>query len=109
MPAIQDLPGYMDAMRASFDSARAGGRNVSFQYNFTGAVSGSCYAIIADGAIQVAEGRHAAPNATVTSDFDLWLRIITYHLDMLMAYQEGMFTIEGDVESVLESDAWFRR
>ncbi|HEY7849883.1 MAG TPA: SCP2 sterol-binding domain-containing protein [Ktedonobacterales bacterium] len=109
MPAIHDLQGYMDALRASFDAERAGGRSATLQYLFSGSVTGACHAVIADGALSVAEGRHPAPTATVIADFDLWLRITTYQLDALMAYQEGLFAVEGDVETLIETDDWFTR
>ena len=109
MPAANTLESYMALARDSFDPERAAGRSASLQYNFTGAVTGACYIIIHDGALVVAEGHCAAPTATVTSDFDLWLRIISYDLDPLIAYQEGLFTVDGDLETLLESDAWFRR
>ena len=50
-----------------------------------------------------------APTVAVTSDFDVWMRVIAYQHDPLMAYQEGLFTVEGDMEKLLESDTWFRR
>lgn len=109
MPAIYDLQSYMDALRASFDPERAGDREMTLQYIFTGAVTGACYATIAHGALQVAEGRHPAPTAAVTADFELWTRVIAYHIDPLMAYQEGRFSVEGDMEALLESDVCFRR
>lgn len=109
MPAITDLRGYMDALRASFDAERAAGRRAILQYCFTGAVAGDCYADIADGALTVCEGRHPTPTATVRADFDLWLRVIAYHLDPLMAYQEGLFTVEGDVDTLIETDTLFAR
>jgi hypothetical protein len=109
MPAIHDLQGYMDALRATFVAERAAGRSVTLQYLFSGSVTGACYAIIADGTLTVAEGRLPAPTARVTTDFDLWLRIVAYHIDPLMAYQEGLFAVEGDVELLLEVDSWFAR
>ena len=109
MPAITDLRGYMDALRASFDAERAAGRRAVLQYCFTGAVTGACYADIAEGALTVCEGNHPTPTATVHADFDLWLRVIAYHLDPLMAYQEGLFTVEGDVEALIETDTLFVR
>ncbi|HEU5346466.1 MAG TPA: hypothetical protein VFU60_19105 [Ktedonobacterales bacterium] len=109
MPAISDLQGYMDALRDSFNPERACGRRITLQYCFTGSVTGVCHAVIADGALMVAEGRHPAPTATVTADFDLWLRVISYQLDPLLAYQEGLYAVEGDVETLIESDAMFTR
>lgn len=109
MPAIHDLQSYMDALRASFDTERAGDREMTVQYIFTGEVNGACYATIAHGAVLVAEGRHPAPTTAVTADFELWMRVIAYHIDPLMAYQEGLFSVEGDMEALLESDICFRR
>jgi putative sterol carrier protein len=99
----------MDALRAAFDAERVGETRATVQYLFTGAVTGACYASVADGALLVAEGRHPAPTVAVTTDFELWKQIIAYHHDPLMAYQEGLFTVEGDMETLLESDTWFRR
>lgn len=109
MPGMTDLEGYMAALRASFDAQRADQRRVTVQYTFTGAVSGACYAVIADGALCVAEGRHAAPTVAVTADFDLWRRIVTYEIEPLMAYQEGLYAVEGDLEALIEADNLFRR
>lgn len=108
MPGIHTLQDYMDAMRASFLAERAAGRQITLRYVFSGAVTGECYAAIADGAITVAEGGHPTPTATVFADFDLWLRVIAYHLDPLIAYQDGLFRVEGDIDALIESDAWFR-
>jgi len=109
MSGIHDLQEYMAALRASFDAGRAGEIRATVQYIFTGAVNGACYASVADGALEVGEGVHPAPTVAVTTDFALWIQIIAYHHDPLMAYQEGLFTVEGDMETLIESDTWFRR
>ncbi|HEX8997380.1 MAG TPA: SCP2 sterol-binding domain-containing protein [Ktedonobacterales bacterium] len=109
MSTMHDLPSYMQALRASFEAERARGRSVTLQYVFTGAVEGACHADIVDGALTVAEGRCASPTATITADFDLWLRVVAYHLDPLLAYQEGLYSIDGDIETLIEADSWFRR
>jgi putative sterol carrier protein len=109
MPPIQSLQDYMNALRSSFDAPRAAGQRATLQYIFTGSATGACYAVIADGAVTVVDGMATAPSVTVTSDFDVWMRVIAYHNDPLIAYQEGMFAVEGDMEKLLESDTWFRR
>ena len=109
MPGIYTLQDYMDALRASFVAERAEGSQITLQYVFSGAVTGACYAVITEGAIQVGEGRHPQPTATVLADFDVWRRVIAYHVDPLIAYQDGLFRVEGDIEALIESDAWFQR
>lgn len=109
MPGISDLQGYMDALKSSFDAECACSRPITVQYRFTGAVNGACHAVVANGALVVAEGIHPAPTVSVTSDFDLWTRIVTYEIEPLMAWQDGLYQIEGDIEALIELDACFRR
>jgi putative sterol carrier protein len=106
---IATIEDYMRVMRQAFLPERARGRRAVMQYHFNGRVEGSCYAQIEDGALLVAQGTHAAPTATVRADFDLWLRVLSYELDGLMAYQAGEYQVEGNLETLMESDTWFRR
>lgn len=100
---------YLTIMQASFAPNLTRGKHAIFQYFFTGSQIGSCYAIIEDGTLHVGTGIHPAPTATVTADFDLWMRIMSYQEDPLLAYQDGHYTITGDVEILLEADSWFPR
>jgi putative sterol carrier protein len=76
--------------------------------SFTGRVTGSCYVQIENDTLLVAQGT-SNPTATVRTDIDLWLRILSYEIDGLMAYQAGQYQVEGDLETLMESDTWFRR
>jgi putative sterol carrier protein len=107
MPIVT-VDDYIRLMRQSFLPERARGRSATLQYHFSGRVVDSCYAQIQDGALLVAQGTHPAPTATVWSDFDLWLRILSYEMDGLMAWQAGHYRVEGDFETLMESDTWFR-
>lgn len=100
---------YLNNMRTSFAPERARGKHAIIQYIFTGSQIGSCYAIIEDGTLHVGTGAHPAPSTTVTTDFDLWTRIMLYEVDPLLAYQDGRYTVAGDIEMLLESDSWFPR
>lgn len=106
---ITTIDEYMQAMRASFVPEKAGDARAILQYQFTGSQNGVCHAVIADGAILVAAGTHPAPTATVTADFDLWTRILAYELDGVLALEDGLYKAEGDLETLMASDLWFRR
>ena len=106
---IATLDDYMSLARKSFLPERTHGRNVTLQYHFGGRVTDSCYVQVQDGALVVAPGTHPHPTATVRVDFDLWLRILSYQVDGLMAYQAGEYQVEGDLETLMESDTWFGR
>lgn len=100
---------YMNNMQASFAPERTRGKHVILQYIFTGSQTGSCYAIVDDGTLHVESGEHPTPNTTVATDFDLWMHIMLYQEDPLLAYQAGHYTVTGDIEMLLEADAWFPR
>ncbi len=100
---------YLNNMQASFAPERAQGKHAIFQYFFTGSQTGSCYAILDDGTLHVGIGEHPKPTAAVTTDFDLWIRIMLYQEDPLLAYQAGRYSVTGDIETLFESDAWFPR
>src|SRR5215831_6560801 len=97
---IMTIDDYMLVARQSFLPEHAHGRSAALQYHFTGRVTGSCYVQIENGALLVAQGTHPNPTATVWTDFDLWLRILSYEIDGLMAYQAGQYQVEGDVETL---------
>ncbi|HEV8191866.1 MAG TPA: hypothetical protein VGP82_10335 [Ktedonobacterales bacterium] len=107
--AIGTLEDYLRSMRAAFVPERARDKRAVLQYIFSGRVSGACYAVIEDGVLQLAEGTHPSPTATVEADFDLWLQVLAYHIDGLMAYQEGRYRAIGDIETLMDSDTWFVR
>lgn len=109
MLKVHDIPEFLQAARESFLPERAQGRSLALQYIFTGSAPGECYLLIEDGALTTGEGRHPAPGVTVRVDFVTWQRIVTYELDPLLAGQQGLFSVEGDVLALMESDQWFKR
>ncbi len=100
---------YVAGLERTFSPEKTEGAHAVLQYVFSGRVPGACYAEIADGTLRTGEGYHPAPTVTVRADFDLWQRIITYRMDGLLAYQNGEYAVEGDVETLMLSDTWFVR
>jgi hypothetical protein len=107
--AIRTIDDYLHAMQTSFDPAAAGGRSLVLQYDFSGREQGICHAAIAAGEIHVARGPHQSPSVVVRVDFDLWLRVIAHDIDGLIAYQEGLYIVDGDYLALMDSDLWFSR
>ena len=106
---ITTIEDYMRLARQSFVPEHAHGRRAVLQYHFTGRATDSCYVQIENDTLLVAQGTHPNPTTTVWVDFDLWLRILSYEVDGLIAYQAGQYQVEGDLETLMESDTWFRR
>ena len=100
---------YLRELEEMFSPQRAAGRRAVLQYVFSGSQAGVCHAVIEGGTIRVACGPHPAPTATVETDFDLWMRVMAYQEDALLAYQAGKFRVSGDGELLMEADSWFPR
>ena len=100
---------YMGMLRGSFQSDRARDAHMVIQYEFSGSQVGVCHAVVEAGALRVACGPHPHPTATVRTDFDLWLRIVSYEEDALLLFQAGAYSIDGDAEALMIADSWFKR
>ncbi len=107
--AIRTIDDYLLAMKTSFEPTAAGDRSLVLQYEFSGREQGICHAAIAAGSILVARGPHPAPSVVVRADFDLWIRIVAHDIDGLIAYQDGLYAVEGDYLALMDSDLWFSR
>jgi len=107
--ATMTIEEYLRAMETNFSPERTYGKSAVIQYQFTGSQTGTCHAIIENGTLHTAQGPHPAPTATVISDFDVWMRVMAYRQDPLLAYQEGCYQVVGDLETLMESDSWFPR
>lgn len=99
---------YLRLMEQSFLPERTLDKHAVFQYVFSGSNTGICHAVIDRGTLRTGLGPHPAPTATVCVDFDLWMRILSYETDGLLAYQEGAYSVIGDGETLMEGDTWFR-
>lgn len=107
--AAMTIAGYLAMMERTFVPERANDKHAVFQYVFSGRESGICHAVVDGGTLRTGMGPHPAPTATVCVDFDLWMRILSYKTDGLLAYQDGAYTVMGEVETLMEGDTWFRR
>ena len=100
---------YIGMLRRSFQPDRARDAHAVIQYEFSGSLQGVCHAVVDAGTLRVAGGPHPSPTVTAYADFDLWMRIVTYEEDALLLYQDGVYKVDGDVETLMISDSWFKR
>ena len=106
---ILTIDDYLRIVERRFSPEHARRAHAVLFYRFTGRVCGECYARVEGGALTVAHGAPPDPTVTVDVDFDLWVRVLGYEIDGLLAYQDGLYQVTGDVETLLDSDTWFPR
>ena len=96
MPRPNSVSSYVELMKLGFNSGSAGNRKATIQFNFSGAIEGSCFLSIADGAISGALGSSDRPDLTVNAPFEVWMDILTGKADGQQMFLEQKYTIEGD-------------
>jgi putative sterol carrier protein len=84
-------------MPSAFLPDKAGGTEVTFQFNITGAGGGQWNAVIKGGVCAVTEGAHGSPTTTIIMASDDFLALIGGQLNPMKAYTSGKLKIEGDL------------
>jgi 3-hydroxy-3-methylglutaryl CoA synthase/NAD(P)-dependent dehydrogenase (short-subunit alcohol dehydrogenase family)/putative sterol carrier protein len=86
-----------DRMVEAFQSDRAAGVDVVFQYVISGASGGSWYVAVKDGACEVTEGAHAKPTTTIKMGDEDFVKMISGELKAMAAFTSGRLKVEGDI------------
>ena len=96
-----------DGMADNFNGEKAAGMNCTYQWDVTGDGGGKWNAVIADGAITVAEGEADSPSITITVTSGDWLDILNGKLDGQMAFMSGKLKIKGDMSLAMKLKTLF--
>lgn len=86
-----------DRMPDAFQSDKAAGVDVVFQYRITGPDGGEWHVIIQDAACRVIDGVHDKPTTTIIMSDSNFLSLIEGKLNAMQAFTSGKLKIEGDV------------
>lgn len=106
--APETLDEAIDWLRKHFDPEAARGLSAAFQLDLTGPGGGELALELADGALHLAPGRVAAPDARLRLAAADYFAILagTENADLL--YMAGRIEIEGDLRRVLKLRTLFR-
>jgi putative sterol carrier protein len=95
--ATPSAAGIFAAMGKSFNTEKAAGVNVVFQFHITGDGGGDWLVEIKDGACRIETGKHAAPTTTITMAVADFLEMMGGKLSAMQAYTSGKIKIGGDL------------
>ena len=98
----------IQGMPAQFNADAAKGMNAVYQYDIQGAGGAQFYTEIKDGALQVKEGAHTAPNITITMAAKDYLDLVNGKLNGQMAFMSGKLKIKGDMSLAMKLQSLFR-
>jgi len=89
--ALTNVKEVFTTMPEVFNSGAAQGLDVAFQFDITGEGGGSWNVVVKDGACQIQEGTHEAPNVTLTMSCETWLSIVNRELNAMQAHSNDGF------------------
>jgi putative sterol carrier protein len=97
MSALSKSDRYMQAMAAGFQSAKAGGLRIVYQFQLTGAEGGTWGISIADGKCSVSQGAPPRADTTVTMSTAHYYELAEGKLDAVDAFNKGQIRVSGDL------------
>ncbi len=98
-----------DGMPKTFIPAKAVGMNAVIQFDITGDGGGKWYASIVNGALEVLEGQHAAPQLTLSAKAQDYIDISTGKLNDQLAFMTGRIKAKGDLALAMKMAGIFKR
>ena len=107
VPRPNSIETYAAMMKLRFNRERAGDTRAVMQFLFSGEVEAECCFRIEAGAFDVVAGRAEHPDLTIASPFEVWADILTGKADGQQMFQEGKYTVEGDVSWLMKMNELF--
>jgi putative sterol carrier protein len=96
-PAEPTLADYVRAMPQGFRPDKAGGLQVTYQFQLTGTGASNWIVTVANQACRVAEGETASPAATIRMSGTNFIQLAQGTLNTTQAYSQGKIKISGDL------------
>ena len=81
----------------------------TLQFRFSGSVEGGCYFTLDRGTIAPQDGIFEKPTLTIETPFDLWMDILTGKADGEKMFAAEKYTVEGDLELLMQMGELFGR
>ena len=106
-PEPDSVKTFLAMMKYGFNPKKAGDGQAVMQFEFSGPVQGTCHMAIANGAIKTAVGPAESPDVIIRTPFDLWVDIMTDRQDPGQAFMDGKYTVEGDMEVLMNMNKFF--
>jgi putative sterol carrier protein len=91
------LADYVKAMPNGFRADRAGGLNVTYQFEFSGAEGGAWAVTVANGVCAVSQGRSASPNVVIRMSDAHFIELAKGRLSTVNGFRQGLFQLSGDL------------
>jgi putative sterol carrier protein len=94
---VDSIRAYFDTLPDRFVSPASKGIEAIFQFEISGDGGGTWHAIVNDGTLDVCEGAHDNPTATVTAKAEDYLKICNGDMNGLRAVMTRKMKVQGNL------------
>ena len=96
---------FFDGLETKADPAKLAGMTNSYLFDIEG--EGQWFVNVQDGALSVAEGGGATPDATITTSGETFEKIVAGEQNPTTAYMTGKLKIKGDMGAAMKLQKLF--
>jgi putative sterol carrier protein len=94
---VSSVKEYFDTLPQRFVASASKGVNAVFQFELSGDGGGTYHVNVKDGAMEIVEGPHTTPSATIQMSADNYVKMVNGDLSGAMAYMKGQMKVKGNV------------
>jgi putative sterol carrier protein len=94
---VSSVKEYFDTLPQRFVPGAAKGVNAVYQFELAGDTGGVYHVAVSDGAMEIHDGPHGAPTATLKMTADDYVKMANGKLNGTMAFMKGQLKISGNM------------
>lgn len=107
MPQYETIDELLHAYPERFNPQKAQGVDSVVQMNLTGEGGGQYYAEVQDQTLNIEEGTHEAPDATLTTSAENWLKINNGEANPMQLMMQGDLSVDGSIPAATKFQGLF--
>lgn len=107
MPQHDTVDELVKSYPDHFNPEKAQGMDAAVQLNLTGEGGGQYYAVVQDQTLNVEEGTHDAPDTTLTTSAENWLKVNNGEANPMQLMMQGDLKVEGSIPTATKFQGLF--
>ncbi len=97
MEAVNSVKEYFETLPQRFQAEAAKSIEAVFQFELAGEGGGTYHVHVKHGTMEVVNGAHATPTATIKMAGDDYVKMVNGQLNGAMAFMKGQMKVTGNV------------
>jgi putative sterol carrier protein len=97
MESVSSVKEYFDTLPQRFVADAAKSIDAVFQFELAGDGGGTYHVLVKQGVMEVVNGAHPTPTATIKMNGDDYVKMVNGQLNGAMAFMKGQMKVTGNV------------